>query len=509
MNRKVRKVQIFLLPILMIVISYPLTGKSLMLRVGIPAFPLTLHPFYVTDETSQAVINKMFDSLYYFDTRGMICKQLAAKEELTQNGDILEVKLTLKQNVYFSNGQKLDAEDVVRTIEIMKNPEFHYPYLSILSIIVRVEQTDTYQLKLSLKQPPAEWRGMLSFKILCKKDLDTVDYSTFRHSIPAGTGPYKVEKSQPPDKIRLEQNPYYEKCKNMYHKLDYVVVAYNHLTPLKLLAGEIDIVELPLENAQAYKNIKSWQHMFEIIKYKKTGFTCLIFNGNNSRLTTNIRKIFYNVLTAGDFVQRFLKGGGELVISPFQTLCPLKHPVKLDYRPLKQPITLSILTNSESRIRRNFILLLRRAVKPLGIHLEPVFLEYHTMLNRLKKGACDMALFAYRLDTAQDIHQILHSDSPLNYSGYKLEKLDHLLDIGIKAVDENKRQKLYSEAHAIWLDNLPILPVFNLYYYVGISKKITLPEELIQTVGSSSDFLSNITDWKPAPSTLTDEPGRL
>lgn len=497
MKHHIRKLSLYLLTSLSLICNIPLNSASKTLRIGIPAFPRTLNPVYVTGETSQAVINKMFDSLYCLDGKGHFQKQLVANEKLIPSGNDLVVNLTLERDVHFSNGKRLDAEDVVQTIRKMQDPAFHYPYLSLLSVIEKVERTGPFSLKLMLKQPPAQWRGLLTFKILCKHDLNAMDYTAFRRHIPAGTGPYRVETSRPPNKIRLALNPLNRNYShnNMFSRLEYIVVAYNHLTPLKLLAGEVDIIELPQENALAYKNLPEWQKKFDIVKYKKTGFTFLVFNCQNPRLTRNIRRIFFNVLIAGDFVRKFLKGGGESLFSPFQSLCPEDKPAKLPTKEQKQRVSFSILTNSESRLRRNFILFLRRAMIAYGIKLEPVFLEYHTMLDRLKKGAFDMALSAYRMDSATDVMEILQGDSHLNYSGFGDKELDGLMETGTRETNQTRRQGIYSKAHALWLEHLPMLPLFNLYYYVGVSRKIAMPAQLNQTVGSSGDFLFNITEW--------------
>ena len=65
------------------------------LRIGIHNFPLSLNPVYATDEVSQAVINKVFESLYYFDEAGSIRNGLVEKMFLNPNGKVIVIRLKI------------------------------------------------------------------------------------------------------------------------------------------------------------------------------------------------------------------------------------------------------------------------------------------------------------------------------------------------------------------------------------------------------------------------------
>jgi len=91
---------------------------------------------------------------------------------------------------------------------------------------------------------------------------------------------------------------------------------------------------------------------------------------------------------------------------------------------------------------------------------------------------------------------VFYGGSYFNYSGFKNEKMDELLDQGLKELDPEKRRRIYLQANRIWKNELPLIPLFNLYYYMGISKQIRIPANVCTLMGSTGDFLINIQDWK-------------
>jgi len=74
--------------------------------------------------------------------------------------------------------------------------------------------------------------------------------------------------------------------------------------------------------------------------------------------------------------------------------------------------------------------------------------------------------------------------------------MDRLLERGLKEFDPVKREAIYLETHRIWLEELPLIPLFSLYYYVGVSNRIKIPGNVSTLVGAEGDFLFDIRQWK-------------
>jgi ABC-type oligopeptide transport system substrate-binding subunit len=275
-----------------------------------------------------------------------------------------------------------------------------------------------------------------------------------------------------------------------------MVVTSTVTKPLKLLNDEIDICELQPEDVEAYKRTPQWREKFSILKYKKFGFTYLVFNLNNPKLEKNLRYIIYNRLLKENFLKRFLNHRGEVVKTPFLLLNDDVDHAPLPALKLKKPIKLKILTNSESKFRKEFVLFFKQALESENVFLEPVFLEYQMFLSHVKKRRFDLVVSGFLLDIDYDMKDVLYGGSYFNYSGFRNERMDALLDLGLKELDPQKRRFHYLQAHKIWKTELPLIPLFNLFYSMGISKQVHIPKQVCTLMGSTGDFLINIRDWE-------------
>jgi ABC-type transport system substrate-binding protein len=100
------------------------------------------------------------------------------------------------------------------------------------------------------------------------------------------------------------------------------------------------------------------------------------------------------------------------------------------------------------------------------------------------------------MDIDYDMKDIFYGEAAFNYAALNNSHMNSLLDQGLSETDSEKREEIYRSAHKIWLSELPLIPLFNLYYYIGISRNIPVPPDAFELVGSTGDFLFNIEKWK-------------
>jgi ABC-type transport system substrate-binding protein len=348
--------------------------------------------------------------------------------------------------------------------------------------------------RIKLKEKFAPWKNYLTFKILNAGDIQALNPVEFRKRIPLGCGPYQVETVEEPRAIFLKENPYYIKHSS-FKKIAYSVLSDPRQGPLKLLNGEMDAVEIQADDVQSYNLLPQWRKYFNLLKYRKFGYTYLVFNLKNSLIDFNVRGLFYNRLLNSPFLDIFLKGAGEKVYSPFLNLNATVHAKPLPATSLTQRRHLRILTNSESVLRRQFVLFLCEEMKPFNVELEPVFVEYQIFLKYLKQGNYDLAVSAFLLDMDWNLKDILSSSGYFNYAGFADAKMDALLEAGLREMDEKKRRQIYLSAHECWLESLPFIPLFNLDYFMGISRSLKVPVNHFQMIGSTGDFFYNLLGW--------------
>jgi peptide/nickel transport system substrate-binding protein len=462
------------------------------LRFACFDFPRSFNPLYATGETAQAVANKIYQSLFYFDRQGHIRPELV--ERFSNAGSGLRISLTLKKGARFADGSAVSSRDVVATVALLKDPFFEYPYQADLDFLEKIEATGPLDLCLQLKENFAPWKNYLTFKILCAAEIRNLNPEKFRRCVPQGSGPYRLTAVNEPWGFELEKNPFWPQHLN-FEKIRYSVLAETRQAPLKLLNAEVDAVEIQGDDARTYAKLNRWQERFQLLQFRKFGYTYLVFNLKNPGLDKNLRRVFYNRLLATRFIDDFLEGAGERVFSPFLLFGNEKsaHPFPASLPPQRK--VFRILTNSESVLRKQLVLFLCEEMKACNVELRPVFVEYQTFMKSLKQGDFDLAISAFLLDMDWNMKDILSSPGYFNYAGYSEPKMDALLEEGLREMDADKRRRIYGRAHDLWLESLPLIPLFNLNYYMGVSRTIKLAENRFQVIGSCGDFFYNLQDW--------------
>ena len=464
-------------------------GSDDPVRIGIGAYPENLHPSYATDETSQMVVNKVYQALFDFSPDGGIRNCLVQRTFIHSPR---EITLVLKKNIIFSSGRQLTADDTIATFHILRDSRYRYPYRSVLEFLSTMKKIDPHRIALKLKHPYALWKHHLTFKILPADEILSLSPEEFRKHLPSGTNAYRYRDLQPPEGVLLTPNPHYPR-KDL-PPLAFRVFTYPHLAPAKLLTGELDICGFPAEQAARYGRKKPWQRQFLLHRYWKVGFHFLVFNLRTSGIPLNTRQAIFNLVHTTGFLDQFLGDTGRVFHTPFH---PLNDQIPLQSLPAGpiESADFTVITNSESPRKKRFLLFLSRALEKKGLRVTPEFYEYHTFLKRVKGGNYQAALCGFLLESDPDMRDIFHSESPFNYAGFQNPEMDRLMEKGLEIPDYKERIPLYLKAHGLWQKHLPLIPLYQPYYYLGIRRGINTPNPPIRVVASESDCLYNIADW--------------
>lgn len=464
------------------------------LRIACFDLPGSFNPVYATSETAQAVANKSYQSLFQFDPQGVLRPDLVASFAIDEARN--EVVLELRPGQRFSDGAPVESRDVAATIAALRDPRFAYPYAADLEFLERADIVSPLRLRLLLKGRYAPWKNYLTFKVLSAVELAVADPQGFRRRVPVGSGPYRLAVVRDPQGFELERNPHWP-GRLRYGRLAYSVLSDPRQAPMKLLNGEVDAAEVHGDDAVAYAGLKGWQRRFRLLPYRKFGYTYLAFNLRRPGIDIGLRRRIHERLASGGFLDDFLQGRGARVGSPFLLLgdAPRARSGKAPPPPAAGQRRLKVLTNSESALRRQFVIFLCQELRAEDVELEPEFVEYRMFLQRLKNGDFDLAVSAFLLDIDWNMKDILSSSGYFNYAGYSDPGMDAALELGLREMDETKRRAAYERAHAIWIRDLPLVPLFNLNYYMGVARGIDLPRRRFELVGSCGDFFANIQDW--------------
>ena len=151
----------------------------------------------------------IYDAYFRQEPDGSLTPALA--KDVTVSDDGLVWTITLRDDVYFHNGYKLTAADAVWSLENLRElvpNEFTGTYRGLDLI----EQVDEYTLKLTLTEPYAPFRTVLSKRhafVFCKQYWEEVGGLEGYQANPIGTGAYKFVSYTSGENLILEASENY------------------------------------------------------------------------------------------------------------------------------------------------------------------------------------------------------------------------------------------------------------------------------------------------------------
>ncbi len=224
--------------------------------------PKSFNPIVAKETSTTQITSFLFEGLTQTDPCTLeVLPHLAKSWHTTE--DKKEWIFYLRDDVYWSDGEKFTAQDVIFTFnEIIYNPKIPTSSRDIFTIDgkkIKVEKIDDYTVRFTLPSVFAPFLRSLSVEILPShkyRKLVTEGKFTFSMGLDSnpsdivGTGPFRLKKYLAGEKVVLEKNPYYWKKDACGEKLPYldeiifVILPNPDTALLKFLEGEIDYYSL-------------------------------------------------------------------------------------------------------------------------------------------------------------------------------------------------------------------------------------------------------------------------
>ena len=209
--------------------------------VGHPAEPDAFVPFSRTTSNTNddnIMTQNIYEGLFKMMPDGSIVPLLAKDYSWNEEGTVFDC--TIRDDVYFSNGDHMTAEDVVWSLEQYRANRMHQTWLACESI----EQTGDYSLRITLSYPsvglmPACLSSRMGL-VLDKKYYDEVGEDGY-YAAPIGSGPYMCTEIKLADHQTFELNPYYYGEKPFYEKVTVKFLTDTNTQSIALENGDVDV----------------------------------------------------------------------------------------------------------------------------------------------------------------------------------------------------------------------------------------------------------------------------
>jgi peptide/nickel transport system substrate-binding protein len=222
--------------------SKPATDSTIsVLTYGVNAIAPTLDVAHNYNAPDMAIMGLVTQPLEIANMDGTFTPVLA--EQVSQPDNVTLV-YDLRDDVTFSDGKPLTADDVVWTIDHLREPNTHTA--SELADFKTVTATGDHQVTITLKRPNNGIRGAFAIISFIQEKAygeASDDELGTAEAPPIGTGPYVVE-SFDTDGIDLARNDTFEGEPTAPDTIEVRLVADDTAAQLAMRSGDIDVYPL-------------------------------------------------------------------------------------------------------------------------------------------------------------------------------------------------------------------------------------------------------------------------
>ena len=239
----------------------PKTGGQLVIgrafQPTVPAVGLDPHNVAVS-QGNVYTVDKLYETLYVTDAKGALQPWLVNGHEVSTDG--MTYTLMLKEDVTFSDGKPMTADDVAWSLNRARTSETGS--MSFLNFAIKdVKAVDAGTVKIQLSQPWAPLLSDLSIyaDAILPKDLRGLSEAEF-FSNPVGTGPFTLKSwEQEGAEITMTRNAnYWQSGKPYIDELIFRVILDDNQRVLQVQGGDVQIIDsVPAAQVETLKTDSS------------------------------------------------------------------------------------------------------------------------------------------------------------------------------------------------------------------------------------------------------------
>jgi peptide/nickel transport system substrate-binding protein len=414
------------------------------LVVALRGEPKTLNPLIAADARSREVIGVMQADLVHINRATQLTEPALAKSwKVSPDG--LTYTLVLRKGLKFSDGQPMDADDVLFSFHVYLDENTHAPQRDLLIVggkPILVRKIDAQTIVFQMPKPYGAGERLFDGLVILPRHLLEKPFQEGKlaqiGSLSAaakqwaGLGPFRLKEYVAGQRLVLERNPYYWKEDGKGTRLPYLAEIVFLFVPnadaqvLKFQSGETDLIsQLGAENFsvlarqqngytvtdagpgleynflffnlndlgdKASPELQRKQKWFREVKFRQAvsaavdreAIVRLVYQGRGS--------VLWGLVTPGN------KRWGDANLSPPQLSLDRAHTLLKEagfswttgpsgestlQDSDRKPVEFSILTSSSNADRSKMAALLQDDLKQLGMRVQVVPLEFRSLLDRV------------------------------------------------------------------------------------------------------------------------------
>lgn len=475
-------------------------GDWLVTAFGVNLKSIT--PLVSEDAYSSIVQSFVLESLLTRDPDTLEWQGLLARSWKVSS-DGLTYTFQIRDDVVFSDGQRLTADDVVFSYDFIMNPAIHAPrQRAYYSKIKRVVATGKYEVVFEYNESYYNALSLAGGMLIMPKHfygkyLETPNDFNQSKGLLMGSGPYRLEDPQSwrPDRgmVRLDRNQrYWGDVQPAFDKLVWRVIENDSARLTAFRNGEIDQYQARpreyrklLEDAQIKQKSSHFEYMSPVQGYSYIGWNQKRKSQPTPFASRKVREAMTYLIDRERIINEIFLGYGEPALGPFSPMSK-QHNSSLQPRPFNvlkakkllkeagyedrngdgiiedkgnKPFSFELVYFQGKEDTQRLVLLLKDLYAQAGILLKPKPSEWSVMLDDLKNRDFDAITLGWTGSIESDLYQIFHSsqiaDGGNNSISYKNDELDKVIELARANVDEDARMDLWHQAEQILYQDQP------------------------------------------------------
>jgi len=465
-------------------------------------------PVYYSMENDGYVVDYVFDKLMSNDAEGNLTPHVAKEWEISD--DNKTYTFYLRDDVKFSDGKPLTAEDVKFTFEIIADPNYDGRYITSAAKLEGYEEynegdakelsgvkvIDDHTVSFTFKE--AESTNLLecNYGIMPKHYYDfekgDIDAIKAKMQDPMGSGPYAMTNYEEKQFIEFEANKEHflgePKIPNMLIKF---TTAETEIQELE--KGTIDVV-LGATTTPENKEIIDDMEFLDIHSFINNGYCYLGWNMADPRFAEKeVRQALTYGFNRQGFVDTFFDGHAEVSHVPVSQVSwaytdELKEGInKYEYDPEKakelldkagwkegsdgirekdgQKLEFVFSTYQDVAWIDRLIPMLIDDWSKIGVKVEANMQDSNAVSDMVfQQRDFDLYSMCWQLTVDPDSSSVYHSreiqPGGNNSVSFESEENDKLLDAGVAEFDQEKRKEIYKDWALLVNEELPYMYIY-------------------------------------------------
>lgn len=458
-------------------------------------------PGYYSETYDGYVVDLVFDGLITNDKEGNPIP-LAAKDWEVSD-DHLTYTFNLRDDIKFSDGEPLTAEDVEFTYTFICDPNYDGPRTSAVADLegyeeynkgdaekvsgIEVIDDHTIAFKFTKALSTNIWNfghGIMP-KHVYEFEKGDIDAIKAKMTEPMGSGPFIFEKYEPKQYVEFKANEDYFLGSPKFSKL--ILKFTNVETQFsELEKGTVDI-QLSVAAKGENKEILDGMDFVNIVEYPENSYGYIGFNMRDPRLADKkVRQALTYGFNRDQFAEVYYQGFAQTCNVPISQVSwaytdeineykydPDKAMKLLDEAGWKvgkdgirekdgKKLEFVWSTHTDSKYVETMIPMLKSDWEKIGVKVEADIMEFAALSEKVyEKQEFDLYNMAWSLDVDPDAYEIFHSSQDqkggYNSVGFKNEENDKLLEQGREEFDQEKRAEIYKKWGQVMNEELPYM----------------------------------------------------